>query len=183
MSLCACISMDRALQRRTQRQPTPRGRRPPLGPLYPRGGGGGVFYGRRKNESGPTGLWMDSPERATGVGVGPMRWIVHVWKGVIRLEGWGGGAYSAVGGHPPTASRSRLQDSCSQMTEQGVVGAGLGTPSALQLGSRPKPAAGRRPAECRWWCSRSQRASPRAAALHPAGAGCRMAARRVQKMV
>jgi hypothetical protein len=28
--------MDRALQRRTQRQPTPRGRRPPL---YPRGGG------------------------------------------------------------------------------------------------------------------------------------------------
>ncbi len=36
---CICInsiSMDRALQRRTQRQPTPRGRRPP--PL-PSGGG------------------------------------------------------------------------------------------------------------------------------------------------
>jgi hypothetical protein len=54
-------------------------------------GGGGLVYGRRKNESGPTGLWMDSPERATGVGVGPMRWIVHVWEGVIRLEGWGEG--------------------------------------------------------------------------------------------
>jgi len=67
------------------------------------------------------------------------------------------------------------------MTEHGVVGAG--TPSALQLGNRPKPAAGRRPAECRRWCSRSQRASPRAAALHPAGAGCRMAARRVQRML
>jgi hypothetical protein len=51
----------------------------------------GLVYGRRKNESGPTGLWMDSPERATGVGVGPMRWIVHVWEGVIRFEGWGGG--------------------------------------------------------------------------------------------
>jgi hypothetical protein len=86
--LLILISMDRALQRRTQRQPTPRGRRPPL---YPRGGGGGLVYGRRKNECGPTGLWMDSPERATGVGVGPMRWIVHVWEGVIRLEGWGEG--------------------------------------------------------------------------------------------
>ncbi len=79
--------MDQALQRRTQRQPTPRGRR---SPLYPRGEGGCLVYGRRKNGSGPTGLWMDSPERATGVGVGPMRWIAHVWEGVIRFEGWGG---------------------------------------------------------------------------------------------
>ncbi len=62
------------------------------------------------------------------------------------------------------------------MTQHGVVGAG--TPSALQLGNRPKPAAGRRPVECRRWCSRSQRASPRAAARQPAGAGCRTAARR-----
>jgi hypothetical protein len=61
------------------------------GPPSTLGGGGGLVYGRRKNESGPTGLWMDSPERATGVGVGPMRWIVHVWEGVIRLEGWGEG--------------------------------------------------------------------------------------------
>ncbi len=67
------ILLDRALQRRTQRQPTPRGRRPPL---YPRGGGSSLWP--QKNESGQTGLWMDSPERATGVGVGPMRWIVHV---------------------------------------------------------------------------------------------------------
>ncbi len=57
--------------------------------------GGALVYGRRKNESGPTGLCMDSPEKARGVGVGPMRlgWIVHVtvWEGVIRFEGWGGG--------------------------------------------------------------------------------------------
>ncbi len=71
----------------------------------------------------------------------------------------GGGPYSAVGGHPPTASRSRLPDSCLQMTEYGVVGAG--TPSALQLGNRPKPAAGRRPAECRRCCRRVLRAPTR----------------------
>ncbi len=39
---------------------TARAQAPPL----PSGGGGVLVYGRRKNESGPTGLWMDSPERA-----------------------------------------------------------------------------------------------------------------------
>ncbi len=48
-------------------------------PRLPSGGGGGQVYGSRKNESGPTGLGMDSQERATSVGVRPMRWIVHVW--------------------------------------------------------------------------------------------------------
>jgi hypothetical protein len=59
------------------------------GPPSTLGGGGVLVYGRRKNESGPTGLWMDSPERATDAGVGPMRWIVHVWEVVIGFEGWG----------------------------------------------------------------------------------------------
>ncbi len=79
--------MDQVPQWRTQRQPTTRGRWPPS----TLGGRGGLVYGRRKNESGPTrtGLWMDSQERATSVGVGPMRWIVHVWGVVIRFEGWG----------------------------------------------------------------------------------------------
>ncbi len=38
--------------------------RAPAPPL-PSGRGLGLVYGRRKNESGPTGLGMDSPERAT----------------------------------------------------------------------------------------------------------------------
>ena len=63
------------------------GARPP----FTLGGGGGLVYGRRKNESGQTGLWMDSPERATGVGVGPMRWIEHVWEVVIQFKGFEGG--------------------------------------------------------------------------------------------
>jgi hypothetical protein len=78
-------------QRRTQRQaaavsPHCEGAGPPS-PLW--GGGGGLVYGSRKNESGPTGLGMDSSERATSVGVGRMRWIVHVWEVVIRFEGGG----------------------------------------------------------------------------------------------
>ncbi len=170
--------MDQALQRRTQNQPTPRGRRPPL---YPRGeGGGGLVYGRRKKESGLTRLWMDSPERATGVGVRPMRWIVHIWEGVIRFEGWGGGHIVQWGGHPPTASRSRLPDNCSQMIEHGVVGAGTPARCSSATGRSRLPEGGPQSAEdvvvesCRF---------PRAAALQPAGSGCRTAARRVQKMV
>jgi hypothetical protein len=49
-------------------------------------------------------------------------------------------------------------------------------PNAPQPCNRPGPAAGWRPAECRRWCSRSQRASgsPRAAALGPALLGVRV---------
>ena len=66
-------------------------RREGAGPPSTLGGGGGLVYGRRKNESGQSGLGMDYPERATGVGVGPMRWIEHVWEVVIQFKGFEGG--------------------------------------------------------------------------------------------
>jgi hypothetical protein len=77
-----------------------------------------------------------------------------------------------------STGRSRQPDSGPQSAADGAVGAS--EPPALHPSNRPEPAAGRRPAECRRWCSRSR---PRAAALQPAGAGCWTAARRVQKMV
>ena len=66
---------------------------------------------------------------------------------------------------------------------QGVVVSEPASPREQQPCNRQEPAAGLRPVACKRWCSRSQQASKRTAAQQPAGAGCRTAARRVQRMV
>jgi hypothetical protein len=66
---------------------------------------------------------------------------------------------------------------------QGMVMSEPASPREQQPCNRQEQAAGRRPVECKRWCSQSQQASQRTAALQPAGAGCRTTARRVQRMV
>jgi hypothetical protein len=81
-------------------------------------------------------------------------------------------------GNRPKPAAGRLPTECRRCCRRILRAPTRSSPAV----NRPGPAAGRRPADCRRWY-RSQRASPRAAALQPAGAGCRTAPSRVQEIV